>query len=198
MAGYSQNSYFKALVHKTGWVTCALYVIYSRGHGIPPVNLKNHHIEDFFLNYWTTNSRITFGLCLYPGVQSSIPGSPSLPDETLSCGPIFWKALKPEPLPVEPSGAPDHKTTKNINSPGPVLVPGKEQPQMLTLTTFYARLTDVWSDLIVRVCTVLRACALCGMNNKQDKLLQFWLVTIHTSWESFLQNCSMLVEFPVC
>ena len=27
-------------------------------------------------------------------------------------------ALKPEPLPVEPSGVPGHRTTKSINPPG--------------------------------------------------------------------------------
>ena len=51
-------------------------------------------------------------LAMYPGVLSSIPGFPSLVDETLRCGPVFLDALKPEPLPVEPSGAPRHKTTK--------------------------------------------------------------------------------------
>ena len=35
----------------------------------------------------------------------------------------------PETLPVEPSGAPGHKTTKNINPTGPELVTAKEQPQ---------------------------------------------------------------------
>ena len=51
-------------------------------------------------------------LTLYPGFLSLIPGSPSLPDESLSCGPVFWDALKPEPLPVEPLGAPSHKLTQ--------------------------------------------------------------------------------------
>ena len=60
-----------------------------------------------------------------PGVAGSISGSPSLSDETLSWGPIFWEALKSDPLPVEPSGAPgykqqDHKPTR------PVLVIAKE------------------------------------------------------------------------
>ena len=31
-------------------------------------------------------------LSLYPEVLSSISGSPSLSDETLNCGPIFWDA----------------------------------------------------------------------------------------------------------
>ena len=34
--------------------------------------------------------------------------SPSLSDETLSRCPVYRDALKPEPLPVEPSGAPGH------------------------------------------------------------------------------------------
>ena len=46
------------------------------------------------------------------------PASPSLSDETLSHCPVFRDALKPEPLPVEPSGVPGHRTTKNINPPG--------------------------------------------------------------------------------
>ena len=41
-------------------------------------------------------------LDLYPGVPSSIPGSSSLSDETLSRGPVFCDALKLEPLSVEP------------------------------------------------------------------------------------------------
>ena len=39
-----------------------------------------------------------------PGVAGSIPGfSQSIR------GPVFWDALKPGPLPVEPSGVPGHK-----------------------------------------------------------------------------------------
>ena len=40
-----------------------------------------------------------------------LKSSPSLSDETLSCGPVSWGALKPEPLLVEPD-ATRHKTTK--------------------------------------------------------------------------------------
>ena len=68
-------------------------------------------------------------LALNPGVLSSIPGSPSLLDETLSYSHAFWDVLKSEPLLVMHSAAPGHKTTKNINLPGRVLVTAKEQPQ---------------------------------------------------------------------
>ena len=51
-------------------------------------------------------------------MQVRFPASPSLSDETLSRCPVFWDALKPEPLPVEPSGVPAHRTTKSINPPG--------------------------------------------------------------------------------
>ena len=53
----------------------------------------------------------------------------SLLDDTLRCGTVFWDTLKPEPLPIDPSGAPGHKITENIISPGPVLVTAKEKPQ---------------------------------------------------------------------
>ena len=52
------------------------------------------------------------------GSQVRFPASSSLSDETLSRYPVFWDALKPEPLPVEPSGVPGHRTTKCINPPG--------------------------------------------------------------------------------
>ena len=50
-------------------------------------------------------------LALNPGVLNSITGSPSLLDDTVSHGPIFWHALKAEPLLVKPSGEPGHKTS---------------------------------------------------------------------------------------
>ena len=43
------------------------------------------------------------------GVKVRLPAS-CLSDEILNHGPVFSDALKPEPLPVEPSGAPRHKT----------------------------------------------------------------------------------------
>ena len=70
-------------------------------------------------------------LALYPGVLSSIPGSPSLSNETLSCGPVLGDALKPEPLPVELLGAPGYKTHKTHKPTGPVLVTAKEQPHTI-------------------------------------------------------------------
>ena len=33
-------------------------------------------------------------LALFQGVPSSIPGSPSLWDKTLSCGPAFWEVFR--------------------------------------------------------------------------------------------------------
>ena len=47
-------------------------------------------------------------------------GSQRLLYKTLSGGPVFWDALKPETLLVESSDPPGHKTTKNINPPDPV------------------------------------------------------------------------------
>ena len=46
----------------------------------------------------------------------SLP-SPSLSDKTFSRCPVFLDALKPEPLPVEPSGVPGHRTTKAKTHP---------------------------------------------------------------------------------
>ena len=69
--------------------------------------------------YWKkSEALVDKSLALYPRVKSLIPGSPSLLDEILRRGPIFWDALKPEPLPVKPSGAPRHKnhTTRNPSS----------------------------------------------------------------------------------
>ena len=63
--------------------------------------------------------------------------SPSLLDETLSCWPVFWEALKPEQLPVEPSGVPGHRTTVNINSPGQYWYSQGTRPQTtMTLWSF--------------------------------------------------------------
>ena len=47
-----------------------------------------------------------------PGITGSIHGFSQSVGETLSRCPVYRDALKPEPLPVEPSGAPGHKTTK--------------------------------------------------------------------------------------
>ena len=44
------------------------------------------------------------------GSQVRFRFSPILSDEHLSGSPIFWDALNPEPLPVEPSGATGYKT----------------------------------------------------------------------------------------
>ena len=47
-----------------------------------------------------------------------------------SClAPRLLRRFKPDPLPVEPLGAPGHKTTKNVNSPGADLVTTMEQAQ---------------------------------------------------------------------
>ena len=71
--------------------------------------------------------------CIYPpsnlmlhaqnsGSQVRFPASPSLSGETLSRG-----ALKSEPLPVEPSGAPGHKKPpQNYKPTRPVLIKAKE------------------------------------------------------------------------
>ena len=61
-----------------------------------------------------------------PGVTGSIPGFSQSVDESLSRGTVFWHALKPEPLPVEPSGAPGHKNHKNHKPTRPVLVKAKK------------------------------------------------------------------------
>ena len=60
-------------------------------------------------------------LCLVnQGSQVRNPTSPSR-------GPVFWGALKSQPLPVEPSpGAPGHKQTPNHKPTGPVLVIANE------------------------------------------------------------------------
>ena len=66
-------------------------------------------------------------LCLVnQGSQARFPASPSLSDETLSHGPSSseWDALKPEPLPFEPSGA--HGQKINHKPTRPVLFIAKE------------------------------------------------------------------------
>ena len=65
-----------------------------------------------------------------PGFLSLIFGSTSLLDET-KLWPHLLSRFKPEPLLVEPLGALEHKTTKPINQPNPVLVTAKEQPQIV-------------------------------------------------------------------
>ena len=73
--------------------------------------------------------RITsrINLCLVnQGSQVRFPASPSLSDETFSRCPVFWDALKPEQLPVEPSGIPGHKNHKKHKPTRPVLVIAKE------------------------------------------------------------------------
>ena len=59
--------------------------------------------------------------------STKIPATPSLSDETLRRGLVFWDALKAEPLPFEPSSAPGHsKHTQNNKPTRPVLVKAKE------------------------------------------------------------------------
>ena len=62
--------------------------------------------------------------CNLWSVPSSIPGSPSLSDETYAMR--SPRSYEPELLLVEPSGAPGHKITK---PQGSVLVTAKEQPK---------------------------------------------------------------------
>ena len=57
--------------------------------------------------------------------------------------PVFWDALKPEPLPVEPSGVPGQRTTKSINPTGQywysqgtlpqTIIPSSPEPLRLSL-----------------------------------------------------------------
>ena len=47
--------------------------------------------------------------------------------------------LKPEPMTVEFSGAPGHKTTKNINASGSVLIATKSCNMRLRLLIYYIR-----------------------------------------------------------
>ena len=54
---------------------------------------------------------ISHSSCNHWSVPSSIPGSPSLSDETYAVA-LSLRFYKPELLLVEPSGAPGHKTTK--------------------------------------------------------------------------------------
>ena len=64
----------------------------------------------------------------------------SLSDETLSCCPVFWDALKPEPLPVEPSGVPGQSTTKSINPPGQYWYSQGTRPQTRNNTIHIAEI----------------------------------------------------------
>ena len=54
----------------------------------------------------------------------------------LSRCPVFWDALKPEPLPVEPSGVPGHRTTKSINPPGQYWYSQGTRPQKRIVNSF--------------------------------------------------------------
>ena len=61
------------------------------------------------------------------GVAGSIPGSSQSAGWDLKPWLVFWDALKPEPLPVEPSGAPGHYENHKKHKPiRPVLVIAKE------------------------------------------------------------------------
>ena len=84
---------------------------------------------------------IGVNLCLVnQGSQVWFPASPSLSDETLSRCPVFWDALKPEPLPVEPSGVPGQRTTKSINPPGQYWYSQGTRPQTTTLIAHTVRM----------------------------------------------------------
>ena len=71
-------------------------------------------------------------------------------------------------VPVEPSGAPGHKTRKNINPPSPVLVTAKEQPQkrqrQLLETIFPSNLQPLRpyleEGILIHVCHSLRVCTI--------------------------------------
>ena len=69
----------------------------------------------------------------------------SLSDGTLSRCPVFRDALKPEPLPVEPSGVPGHRTTKNINPPGQYWYSHGTRPQTKVMSIFHQLTTTGWT-----------------------------------------------------
>ena len=88
--------------------------------GVPVILINTQIINPPGPVLVSTHGKTTKSLCFF-----------CLSDETLSRCPVFWDALKPEPLPVEPSGVPGQRTTKSINPPGQYWYSQGTRPQTI-------------------------------------------------------------------
>ena len=76
---------------------------------LPPYNSN--------LRYFEIKSLVRRGVGEIP-MSYNLGVAVSIPSFSQSVGwDFFWDALKPEPLPIEPSGVPGHKNNKTVNPP---------------------------------------------------------------------------------
>ena len=84
---------------------------------------------------FTVNPFLNICMTLIGNHTGSIPGFSQSVGWDFKPLPVFWDALKPESLPVEPSGVPGHRTTKSINPPGQYWYSQRTRPQKQHRTT---------------------------------------------------------------